>query len=168
MNFLSYAITTLALAQIPSDAKVIDLGDGYCRIQAATYSVEVPKGWDVSNQTPWGQRTMRPKSTSGELAVMTAPSGGQSWDQLYQTSLYYIQRESKGKPTPYRISKMPNGLEAASFELVDDTGFASKRYILIKNEPKGLLALSVKVPNREADKEWSRHFERLVRSAVLK
>lgn len=122
MNFFSVALATLTFAQAPSDAKITDLGDGYCRIHSPTYSVEVPKGWEVSSQTPWGQRTMHPKSKSGELGVMTAPPGRQTWDQLYQTSLYFIQRESKGKPTPYRISKMPNGLEAASFELLDDAG----------------------------------------------
>lgn len=168
MNFLSLALSILAVTQTPSDAKIIDLGDNYCRIEAATYSVEVPKGWEVSSETPWGQRTMHPKSKSGELAVMTAPPGSQTWDQLYKTSLYFILRESKGKPTPYRISKMPSGLEAASFEVLDDTGFAGRRYILIKHESKGLLALSVKVPSREADKEWSKHFRRLVRSAVFK
>lgn len=168
MNSLIVALTALAIAQIPSDAKITDLGDGYSRIQSSTYSVEVPRGWEVSRQTPWGQRTMNPKDKAGELGVMTAPPGRQTWDELYQTSLYFIKRQSKGKPTPYRISKMPNGLEAASFEMLDNTGFAEKRYILIRDESKGLLALSVKVPSREADKEWSKHFDRLVKTAKLK
>lgn len=168
MNFLSIAFSIAALSQAPSDAKIVDLGDGYSRIQAANYSVEVPSGWEVSSETPWGQRTMHPKNRAGELGVMTAPPGRQTWDQLYQTSLYFIQRESKGKPTPYRVTRMASGLEAASFELLDDSGFASRRYVLIKDESRGLLALSVKVPSREADKEWSKHFRRLIGSARLK
>jgi hypothetical protein len=167
MNLISIALTTLAFAQTPSDAKITDLGDGYSRIQASAYSVEVPNGWEVSNQTPWGQRTMHPKDKAGELAVMTAPPGSQTWDQLYETSLFFILRESKGKPTPYCLGKTPKGLETASFEVLDDEGFPSRRYILIRDKSKGLLALSVKVPSREADKEWTKHFERLVRTAAF-
>jgi hypothetical protein len=162
------SLTAIALSQTPDDAKIIDLKDGYCQVQAATYTIEVPKGWEVSGQTPWGQRTMTPQKGSGELGVMTAPPGRQTWDELYQTSLYFIRRESDGKPTPYRITKMANGLEAASFELLDKGGFAAKRYVLIKDEKKGLLALSVKVPSRDADKEWTKHFDRMIRSAKFK
>lgn len=155
----------MAITQTPPDAKIIDLGDGYSRIVTKEYSVEVPKGWDVSEQTPWGQRKMNPKGNSGELGVMTAPPGQQSWDQLYETSLYFILRESKGKPTPYRLTKRADGSEVASFEVLDDQGFANRRYVLIRDKSRGLLALSVKVPSREADKEWEKHFARMVKSA---
>lgn len=165
MNSLLALAATLALAQLPKDAKVVDLKDGYSRIDTASYSIELPKGWQVSEETPWGQRKAHPKGSDGELGVMTAPPGRQSWDQLYQTSLYFILRESKGKPTPYRLGKTASGLETASFEVLDEEGFAARRYILIRGKDGRLLALSVKVPSREADKAWSAHFDRLTRTA---
>lgn len=168
MNITIALVSGLLLAQLPKDAKVLKLADGYSRVETAEYSIEVPTGWEVSDQTPWGQRKAHPSNSSGELGVMTAPPGRQSWDQLYQTSLYFILRESKGKPTPYRLGKTASGLETASFEVLNDAGFAARRYILIRGKDGRLLALSVKVPSRSADKEWSKHFERLAATAKFK
>jgi len=167
MNIISLLAAMTAISQLPADAKVIKLGDGYNRIETSTYAIEVPAGWQVSEETPWGQRTAHPKDHSGELGVMSAPPGRQTWDQLYQTSLYFILRESKGKPTPYRLQKNERGLETASFEVLDDHGYAARRYILMREKDGRLLALSVRVPSREADKEWTAHFERLSRTARL-
>lgn len=99
---------------------------------------------------------------------MTAPPSSQAWDQLYQTALYFIRREEKGKPTPYRLTKTARRLEAASFEVLDGEGFAARRYVMIKDKSRGLLALSVKVPSRDADKQWSKHFDRMITSAKFK
>jgi hypothetical protein len=162
--FVAIAIA-LSMTQIPKDAKVVNLQDGYSRVTTGSYSIELPTGWEVSEETPWGQRKAHPKGADGELGVMTAPPGQQSWDQLYETSLFFIQREAKGKPTPYRLSKTASGLEAASFEVMDDSGFAARRYILIRGKDGRLLALSVRVPSRSADKQWTKHFERLTRTA---
>lgn len=168
MNTIITLIAAAALSQLPKDAKSQNLGDGYSRVETASYLIEVPTGWEVSDETPWGQRKANPKDAGGELGVMTAPPGGQSWDQLYQTSLYFILRESKGKPTPYRMGKTASGLETASFEVLDDAGFTARRYILIRGKDGRLLALSVKVPSRNADKEWTKHFERLTTTARFK
>lgn len=165
MNTIITLIAAAALAQLPKDAKTLNLGDGYSRVETTTYLIEVPTGWEVSEETPWGQRKANPKGVEGELGVMTAPPGRQSWDQLYQTSLYFILRESKGKPTTYRLGKTASGLETAAFEVLDDAGFAARRYILIRGKDGRLLALSVKVPSRSADKEWSKHFDRLAATA---
>ncbi|KAA0236955.1 MAG: hypothetical protein EDM74_10700 [Armatimonadetes bacterium] len=165
MNLLVTLLATSLLSQLPQDAKVLDLGDGYSRVVTATYSVELPTGWDISSETRWGQRKAHPNGSNGELGIMTAPPGQQSSDELYHTSLFFILREKKGKPTPYRLGKTSDGLETASFEVVDRQGFAARRYILIRNVDGRLLALSVHVPNREADKQWSAHFERLLRTA---
>lgn len=165
MNIVALLAVSSIASQFPADAKVVNLGDGYSRVETLSYSIELPTGWQVSEETPWGQRKANPKGEAGELGVMTAPPGQQSWDQLYQTSLYFIMRESKGKPTPYRLGKTAGGLETGSFEVLDDTGFAARRYILIKGKDGRLLALSVRVPSREADKEWTKHFERLSRTA---
>lgn len=155
----------VAFVQTPSDIKTTDLADGYVRVKTPGYTIEVPKGWNVSPQTPWGQRKVEPEKGSGELGVMTAPPTKQSWDQLYQTALYFIQREEKGKPTPYRITRTKTKLEAASFEVLNAEGFPSRRFVMIREESKGLLALSVKVLSKEADKQWSKHFQRLVDTA---
>jgi len=162
MNLL---LASMLLVQLPTDAKVTALGDGYSRIETTSYSIELPTGWQVSEETPWGQRKAHPKSSEGELGVMTAPPGTQTWEQLYQTSLYFILREGSGKPSPYRLGKTESGLETASFEVVDESGFASRRFILIRGKDGRLLALSVKVPSREQDREWSKHFTRLSKSA---
>jgi len=164
-TILAIVAATLVSVQLPKDAKVVDLHDGYSRVETASYVVELPNGWSISEETPWGQRKAQPKGTDGELGVMTAPPGRQTWDQLYQTSLYFILRESKGKPTPYKLSKTASGLETASFEVLDDDGFAARRFVLIRGKDGRLLALSVKVPNRAADKDWTKHFERLIRTA---
>lgn len=168
MNIVSLLTIAVALAQNTTDMTTTDLKDGYSRVVTLTYTVEVPNGWEVSKETPWGARRVQPTRGKGELGIMTAPSGQQSWDQLYQTSLYFIQREEKGKPTPYRLTKTSRGLQAASFEVLDDAGFPSRRFVLIKDNAKGLMALSVKVPSREADKQWTKHFERLISSAKFK
>ena len=157
-----------SFAQSSADSTITDLKDGYSRVTTSTYTVEVPNGWAVSKQTPWGARRIQPGRGSGELGVMTAPPGMQSWDQLYQTALFFIQREAKGKATPYRLTKTPQGLEAASFEVLDGAGFPSRRYVMMKDNAKGLMALSVKVPGRKADTQWTKHFERLIRSAKFR
>ncbi len=168
MNISSLMTIAFALAQSSTDTTTTDLKDGYSRVSTSSYTVEVPNGWEVSKETPWGARRIQPTKGKGELGIMTAPPGQQSWDQLYKTALYFIQREEKGKATTYRITKTPRGLEAASFEVLDKAGFPSRRYVLIKDNTKGLLALSVKVPSREADKQWTKHFERLISSAKFK
>ncbi|MCU0316608.1 MAG: hypothetical protein MUC92_08450 [Fimbriimonadaceae bacterium] len=149
----------------PSDAKVVDLKDGYVLVVSASYSIEVPKGWVVSEETRWGQRKAAPEEGRGELGVMTAPPGRQTWDQLYRTSLYFILREDDGKATPYKVTKLENGLEAATFEVLNKEGFANRRYVLVRHPEKGLLALSVRIPGKDQEKEWQKHFERMVKSA---
>jgi len=165
MNLVLAFAAVLAAGQLPKDAKVEDLKDGYSRVSTSSYVIELPTGWDVSAETPWGQRKANPKNSLGDLGVMTAPPASQIWDQLYRTSLYFILREGKGKPTPYRLGKTPSGLETASFEVLDDSGFASRRFVLIRAKDGRLLALSAKVPNKDAEKDWAKHFDRLVRTA---
>lgn len=168
MNLVALLPLAIAYIQGQTDSTTTDLKDGYSRVTTPNYTVDIPNGWAVSKETPWGARSFQPAQGKGELGVMTAPPSSQPWDQLYQTALYFIQREEKGKATPYRLTKTARGLEAASFEVLDAEGFAARRYVMIKDKAKGLLALSVKVPSREADKQWSKHFERMISSAKFK
>jgi hypothetical protein len=153
----------------PRDARIIDLKDGFVRVDAPTYSIEVPRGWKVTAETPWGARKAEPSSGRGELGVMTAPPGRQSWESLYRTSLYFILRgDPEGEPTRYKITKKNNGLEACEFSVLDKNGFAYKRYVLLRHPEKGLLALNVDIPSRADEKVWVAKFDRMVRTAAFK
>ena len=162
---LAYAVT---FAQSENNSQsVTDLKDGYVRFKSDTYQIDVPKDWKVSSETWYGQRKVSPKSGGGELGVMTAPPSRQSWDQVYQTALFYINREESGQPTPYVLTKTKNGYEAATFRVKDSNGFAKRHYVMIKHEEKGLLALSVTIPNEDSEKAWTKHFKRMVDSAIF-
>jgi hypothetical protein len=164
------AVYLLALGQAtppPPDAKLTPLGDGFVRVESATYTIEVPQGWKVSEETPWGQRKAAPKG-GGELGVMTAPPGRQSWESLYRTSLYFILREDpEGQATPYELVKRKDGLEAAQFSVVNKEGFAYRRFFLLRHPSKGLLALSVRIPDRKNEKQWASSFKRMIDTAVF-
>jgi hypothetical protein len=159
---------SLAMAVLlgPGDAKIVDLKDGFVRVETSSYSLEVPKGWEVSRETAFGQREMT--SDTGRMTAMTAAGGGkQGWEQLYRTSLYFIMREKKGNPTPYQISKTKQGYEACSFSILDSDGFADRRYVILKNEVQNILALSVKIPDKKKETGLMAQFDRMVRTAKL-
>ena len=72
----------------------IDSSD-FVLFESDKYSFEVPRGWSVGKETPWGARDITTKSDSGKFGAMTAGPTQASWDELYQTSLYFIKREGK-------------------------------------------------------------------------
>lgn len=161
-------MTPALLALVLSvDAKITDLKDGFVRVETASYRIEVPKGWEVSRETSFGQREMT--SPEGKMTAMTAPGGGrQGWERLYRTSLFFIMREKEGKATPYSISKTAQGYEACTFSILDKEGFAERRYVILKNpKSENILALSVKIPERKRERELVAAFDRLVKTAVL-
>jgi len=155
---------SLLLCQIPLDAKLVELKDGFVRVETSAYSLEVPKGWVVSKETSFGQREF--DGPKGRMTAMTANAGpNPDWDRLYQTSLYFIMREKRGKATPYKISKTSQGYNSCSFTILDDEGFADRRYVLL-HSPKGpVLALSVKIPDKKLESELQSAFDRMVKSA---
>lgn len=161
-TILSALFSATALAQ---DYKTTDLGDGYVQMKTETYEIHIPKGWKVSPETFFGQRKASPEQGKGELGMMTAPPSRQNWDQLYKTALYYIMREADGQASPYKLTKTKNGYEAATFEVIASNGFNSRRYVMIKHQTYGLLALSVTIPDKESDKQWTKHFSRMVDTA---
>jgi hypothetical protein len=162
------ALTPLLLLMAQaSDAKIVNLADGFVRVETAAYSFEVPKGWAVGRETPWGARDLKPASGPGALSAMTAGPSDAGWDQLYQTSLFFIRREAAGKPTPYKVEKTKQGYEACTFSMMDDEGFANRRYVLLKTPSGKVLALSVKIPSRENEKTLQPIFSRFVTSAKI-
>lgn len=138
------------------------------RIDAPKYSLDVPKGWTVGAETPWGARDIVPSEGKGKLGAMTAGPTDASWKSLYDTSLGFILRERKGKATPFRLGKSKSGYESMSFEVLDADGFADRRYVVLKNKGGNALALSVRIPSRKAEPEYVAAFRRMVDSALIK
>ncbi len=141
----------------------------YILVDKPGYSFEVPKGWKIGEETPWGARDMTPKEGDGKLGAMTANGQGSTWDDLYRTSLYFIKREDKkAKETEFRIGKTKNGYECMSFEMVMPDGFKNRRYTLLKNEDGRALALSVKIPSKKVEEAYEMYFKRMVDTAKIK
>jgi hypothetical protein len=157
----------MSLLLAAADAKIVDLKDGFVRVETPVYTMEVPKGWAVSRETNFGQRKAKAPNGKGELGMMTGGQTDASWDSLYRTSLYFIMREERGKATPYQITKTKQGYDAATFSVVDEDGFASRRYVLLKDANGALLALSVRIGDRKQEKELVGAFDRMVRSTRI-
>lgn len=163
---LGVLLISLTLQAVPSDVKTAELKDGYVRITTPSYSVEIPKGWSVGRETPWGDRKFG-AGDSGQMGVMTAGRTQSSWDELYRVSLFYINREEKGKATPYELGKTDQGYQTMSFSVLDSKGFAKRRYVLLKDKNDVAIALSIKIAKPEGEKEMAKHFDRMVRSARI-
>lgn len=150
------------------DVKITALPDGFVRVTSKDYAVEVPKLWTVGSQTPWGARSITPgKTAETELGVMTAGVTKQSWDQLYQTSLFFIMRQEPGKATPYRLGKTKSGYDSCSFEVANDRGFVKRKYVLLKDAHGAAIALSVIIGDPKQEKQISTYFNRMVENAEI-
>jgi hypothetical protein len=144
------------------------LASAFVLFESDRYSFEIPKGWNVGNETPWGARDMTPQRGKGKLGAMTAGPTSASWDELYRTSLFFIKREAGGTETPYRIGKTKQGYESISFEVINEDGWADRRYTLLRNDSGFALALSVKIPSRDLEKQYIEWFQHMVDTARLK
>lgn len=141
------------------------LGTEYVKVNTPSYTLEVPKGWSVSDETPWGARSVELEGKPGEMGIMTAGPTQVKWDDLYQVSLRFIMREGKGKPTPFRVGKVKQGYESCSWEVLDDSGFAARRYVMLKSKAGKVLALSIKIPSKKQEAEMMVHFKRMIETA---
>ena len=148
------------------DYEAIDLKDGFVRVNTKKYSVEIPKGWEVGEETGFGQREY--VSKKGEMSTMTGSAVNRTWDQLYQTSLFFVRRSGAGEPTPYKLSKSAKGLDVMSFEMVNDKKQPVSKYVIFKNDKSEILALSVKIKDRSVEKDLEKAFERMVKTAEMK
>ncbi len=157
------AFPILAAALLPGQSAVrTELVD------TEKYSFEVPAGWSVGKETPWGARDITPAEGKGKLGAMTAGPSKAGWDELYRTSLFFIQREEKGTATSYRVEKTKLGYESIRFEVADADGFQNRRYALLKDSKGNALALSVKIPNRKLEKEYTAIFQGMIDTAKIK
>ena len=168
----SLLIATIALITLSfnnaSDVTVEDLGDGYMRVTAPSYTVEVPQGWEVGDVTSYGSRDFEPQDGKGDFNVMTAPPSNASWEDTYSTALYFIlRRNPQDKASAYELTKRDDGVEAATFVVTNPEGFAYRRFVMLKHPDKGLMALSVRIPSEDAEEQWEQAFARLVESATF-
>jgi hypothetical protein len=155
----------LACLATISDTKQTNLPDGFVRVETAAYTIELPPGWSVSRETSFGQREM--SKGEAQMTAMTAPGGGrQSWDRLYQTAVYFSTRGG-GKATPYKLTKTKQGYEAMSYSVLDGSGWARTRYMILKSKNGNALALSVKIPGKQREGELTAIFDRLVHTAKI-
>jgi len=101
------------------------------------------------------------------MGTMTAGPTRATWDELYRTSLYFVNREEEGKATPYEIKKSAQGYEAMTFSVLDKKGFAKRRYVLLKAKSGKVLALNVKIGSVKSEKTMATYFDRMVRTAKI-
>ena len=141
---------------------------GFTLVDTDKYVIQVPTGWSVGEETPWGARDITPESGPGRMGAMTAGPTADGWDALYKTSLYFIKREEAGVETPYRTGKTKQGYECMSFEVKNEDGFASRRYTLLKDTKGNALALSIKIPSPEKEKSFKAMFQHMVDTAKIK
>ena len=159
-------IASISFALMLAQVKTTDLKDGFVRVETSKYTIEVPKGWEVGAETSFGQREI--VSNTGALTTMTGGASKLTWQQLYDTSLYFIRRTTKDEPTPFRIGKNKKGYETMSFEMVGKDKQPSSKYVILKNAKSEILALSVKIKSVKTEKEMNRIFERLISTADIK
>ncbi|MFZ4507133.1 MAG: hypothetical protein ACOYON_05475 [Fimbriimonas sp.] len=160
-------LPAMAFSQVKTkDMETEELKDGWVRVKTTSYTLEIPKGWDVTAETSFGQREM----TSGpaKMSAMTAPGNGgpTNWDSLYQTAVYFSTRGG-GKATPYKMSKSKQGYDAMSYSVVKD-GFAASRYVILRSPKGDILALSVTIPEVKREADLMKVFDRMVRTANIK
>lgn len=136
--------------------------------EAPTYSFEIPKEWKAGKETPWGSRDIKPAKGEGKMTAMTANASNSTWDDLYRTSLYFINREKKAEATPYREGKTKNGYPCISFEMKEQDGWKDRYYTLIQAPDKSALALSVKIPSKAEEKTYLANFQRMVDTTKFK
>lgn len=151
----------------------------YETVKTDSYAIQIPKGWSVSDETPWGSRQIRPPAAEGELgagslSTMTGRGAGrQSWDRLYQTSLYFIMRGAGGsqmRPAPYSELTTQQGYEACAWDMLDGQGAVLQRHAILRHSNGNILAVSVKFPKNASEtvrKVLDRHFWHMVHTAKL-
>ena len=153
----------------------------YCKIETKNYLIQTPEGWEVGQETPFGQREIRPtKETKADagasMSSMTGPGlGRQSWQQLYETSLYFITRyapnREKMKATPFTLGKSRQGFETCAWTMTDPDGLPLQRHVILKHSNGNILALSVKIPPaaaKESKEGLKTIFQHMVDTAVVR
>lgn len=153
----------------------------YRKIETKNYQIETPEGWEVGQETSFGQREIRPaKETKADhdasMSSMTGPGlGRQSWQQLYETSLYFITRYppngQKMQATPFKLGKSRQGFETCAWTMTDTEGLPLQRHVILKHSNGNILALSAKIPpsaTKESKERLEAIFQHMVATAVVR
>lgn len=161
----------------PADLSAIH----FHKLDTKNYVIELPEGWEAGQETPFGQREIRPAKDveadhSGSMSSMTGPGlGKQSWEQLYQTSLFFITRYAangeKMSATPYKLGKSRQGFETCSWTMNNAEGHPLQRLVILKHTNGNILALSVKIPvgaAKETQAKLDTIFDHIVSTAVVR
>jgi hypothetical protein len=162
LQTLGYLVALVNLAEV----KTTDLKDGFVRVDTPKYMVEIPKGWEIGEETSFGQREFH--SERGELGTMTGGKSDRTWDQLYQTSLFFVRRAVPGTPTAYRLGKSKTGYETMSFEMMNADKKPTAKYVIFKNTNSEILALSVRITDQKNAKDLEKAFDRMINTAKMK
>ena len=153
----------------------------YRTVTTDAFTIEVPVGWEVGRQTPWGSSEITPGKEvdapeGSSMSSMTGPGlGRQSWQQLYDTSLFFITRGNRKRAdmraTPFEVGKSRQGFETCSWTMVDAAGKPLQRHVILKHSNGNILALSVKLPpeaSAASRRKLEAMFQRLHDSAIVK
>lgn len=174
-DILAVFTIILVITVLPRSAHAMQNGGqqtipakGFTLVDTDKYAIQVPTGWTVGKETPWGARDITPVSGPGKMGAMTAGPTKDGWDALYKTSLYFIKREEAGIETPYRTGKTKQGYECMSFEVKNKDGFAKRRYTLLKDTQGNALALSINIPTPAQEKGFKAMFQHMVDTAKIK
>ena len=151
------------------------------KVDTKNYTIEAPEGWEVGDETPFGQREILPGKAAKldpgmAMSSMTGPGlGKQGWDQLYQTSLFFITKFSpngdKMKATPYKLGKSKQGFDTCSWTMNDADGKAVQKLVILKHENGNILALGAKLPASAASSsrtDLEAMFQHMVDTAIVK
>ena len=141
---------------------------GITTVETQKYIIEIPTGWTVGKETPWGARDITPKTGAGQFGAMTAGPTKAGWDQLYKTSLFFVKQEEAGTETAYRTGKTKQGYASMSFEVKNTEGFTNRRYTLIRSAGGNVLALSIRSPSPDQEKKFIQMFQNMIDTAKLK
>ncbi|MBM3493416.1 MAG: hypothetical protein FJX72_03695 [Armatimonadetes bacterium] len=152
----------------------------YRTMDTNAFTLQVPSGWTVSEETPWGARDISPEGGAdamggATMSSMTGPGlGRSSWKQLYETSLYFItrgDRAGKMTATPYELGKSKQGYETCSWAMKDGKGRVVQRHVILKHSNGNILALSAKTPASAEKQDISkldRMFRHMTETAIVK
>jgi len=162
------AIRSGFVAYGQEETRVSPLPHSFTVVETAKYTIEIPKGWSIGKETPWGARDITPESGAGQFGAMTAGPTKAGWNELYKTSLFFIKQEEPGTETPFRTGKTKLGYDCMAFEVKNKAGFFSRRFTLVRNAAGNVLALSIRIPSQEQEKSFVEMFKHMVDTAKLK
>jgi len=167
MKTIAAALFALTLFQTTKEDVIVDLKDGYSRLETGEFAVEFPTGWDVMPRNEQGERKIMPKDRTGEITIRTMSATTDSWEQIYEKHLYDMTSKVGGKSSGMRQRREASGMESVAYELIDGGGFGKRKFMIVRDRDGKMLVMGMTVPTREDLKTWSEHFTRFTKTARI-